>query len=251
MRKHWFWVAAFALCGAITIDAASAQTQKRLALVIGNSSYTNFAPVKTAEKDAADIGAVLNLAGFQVVLAQNLPGSAMKQVIQEFGDLAKDADLVAFYFGGQAIQTGGANYLMPVDASKASRQQAIDTATSLDAVIDRVPKKAAMVVLLDAPRTDPFEKPGDKSKGEFVDASGPRFIHIAFATAPGSPLAPFSGANSAFATAILKHIKTPALPLEELDKAVRRETANLTGGKQIPWSSTSGRENIFFFLPAR
>lgn len=253
MRIFWVWaVAIAALIGAVHVDAASAQPQKRMALVIGMSNYSSFAAVRTAEKDAADIGAILNLAGFEVVVATNLTSAVLKQTIQEFNDHAKGADLVAFYFGGQAIETGGENYLLPVDAPNTSRQETIDSAISVGKFLGGLPGKSAAIVFLDAPRTDPFPKPGEKRNVEAGRGRGPSFVHIAYATAPGRTLTPVDGANSAYATAFLKHIKTPSLPLRSLDNAIRQETMKLTKDRQTPWTSAIGNEvDVIFFAVAR
>ena len=251
MRACWLWAAAIAVL-ATFVQPDTAFAEKRMALVIGNANYTSFAPVKTAEKDAADIGAVLNQAGFEVVVALNLVGEIMKRVIPEFSERLQDADLVVVYFVGQAIEINDTSYLMPIDAPNASRKAAIDSAITLSAIVKSVPARAKMVVFLDAARTDPFTTAEETAKDSVNDLFDQRsLLYVIYSTAPGTGLAPFDGRNSAFATALLRRIRLPFFPLSEIDKAVRVETNILTERRQTPFSRSAGKGDVVFFSAPR
>ena len=110
MRAYWVLAAIMAVA-IFSISSDHALAENRLALVIGNANYKNYSQIKTATQDATDIGAILNKAGFAVILSKDLSGSVMKQTVVEFNNLARDADLVVLYFVGQAIETNGGQRL--------------------------------------------------------------------------------------------------------------------------------------------
>ena len=53
-------------------------------------------------------------------------------------------------------------------------------------------------------------------------------------------------AHSPFTSALLQHIDTPGLKIQDLLTLVRDDVTQSTGGGQIPWS-TSSLERDFFF----
>ncbi|RMG54786.1 MAG: caspase family protein, partial [Bacteroidetes bacterium] len=46
--------------------------------------------------------------------------------------------------------------------------------------------------------------------------------------------------------ALLEHINTPNLTIEEIFKRVRASVVQRSGGKQVPWESTSLTGNFYF-----
>jgi uncharacterized caspase-like protein len=62
---------------------------------------------------------------------------------------------------------------------------------------------------------------------------------IAFATAPGQVALDGSGHNSPFTTALVRHLGTPNLELQQMLTRVRADVVAATGNKQVPWSNSS------------
>ncbi|ETR65171.1 MAG: hypothetical protein OMM_14699, partial [Candidatus Magnetoglobus multicellularis str. Araruama] len=70
---------------------------------------------------------------------------------------------------------------------------------------------------------------------------------IAYATSPGNTASDGTGrSNGLYTSAILKHIQTPNITIEQMFKLVRSTIINWSGDKQVPWESTSLRGNFYF-----
>ena len=105
--------------GGASSSPQASSNAKRHALVIGNSAYSNTAPLANPAKDARLIAAALGNAGFNVRLHIDLPQKKMKRALRDFArDLRRiGPDAVSLvYFAGHGTQVGGRNYLLPVDA---------------------------------------------------------------------------------------------------------------------------------------
>ena len=57
----------FAVAIGLTAGTGAALAEKRVALVVGNSSYTSTAPLRTPVNDAADVASALDRLGFDAV----------------------------------------------------------------------------------------------------------------------------------------------------------------------------------------
>jgi hypothetical protein len=77
-----------ALLAAVSTPPASAEpsSERRVALVIGNSAYRNTPPLPNPRHDAEAVGVELKRLGFDVDLAVDLDRNAMEQALRRFGD---------------------------------------------------------------------------------------------------------------------------------------------------------------------
>jgi hypothetical protein len=73
---------------------------------------------------------------------------------------------------------------------------------------------------------------------------------IAFATQPGNVALDGDGRNSPFASALLKTIEQPGLPISDVMISVRREVLSETGNRQVPWDHSSLTGQFYFVPPA-
>ena len=104
---------------AFTAPAGAAPTERRMALVIGNSAYQTGA-LATAANDAGLIAQTLQAAGFDVVGARDLDEDSLRHAFRDFVENVSKAGpetVVAVYFAGYGLQLAGENYLVPIDAS--------------------------------------------------------------------------------------------------------------------------------------
>ena len=83
--------------GALTRFAVSPAVAdgKRVALVIGNSTYRNVPTLPNPANDAADVAAALNRLGFVVTLVTNASFDQMRRGLISLGRDAADADMAA------------------------------------------------------------------------------------------------------------------------------------------------------------
>lgn len=236
----------------------------RAALVIGNGSYESVAPLANPRNDAAAIASALNRAGYRVYEGSariDLGRDAMQAAVKGFAEQVSRTGGIAFvYYAGHGIQVDGQNYLIPVDAKIGSmadvETQTVDLQRMLDALSD--PDIDMKVIVVDACRDNPFE--GIAGSGERGDVqvasasadSGLRSLSsglsqliappgslVAFATAPGTAALDGEGANSPYAEALVNVIGEPGLRVEDVFISVRNRVSAATGGKQVPWETSS------------
>ena len=132
--------------------ASPVSNEKRVALVIGNSSYARVGFLPNAKKDAEGVAAAFRKIGFQNVrIATNLTREAFIEALRAFEDDAREADWAVVYYAGHGIEMAGVNYLIPTNARLASDRDVPDEAVSLDRVLAAAaPAKKLRVVILDA-----------------------------------------------------------------------------------------------------
>ena len=92
-------------------------TNRKTALVIGNSAYPN-APLRNPKNDAVAMTATLEELGFEVLSYIDISRAEMRKAINEFGIKLTEKDGVGlFYYAGHGLQYQGKNYLVPIDAN--------------------------------------------------------------------------------------------------------------------------------------
>ena len=107
----------FVLTALLVLVCQPALAEKRVALVIGNSTYQNVAPLANPVNDGTVMASTLKDAGFDVVdFRRDLPAAETRRVLRDFADRVRDADIAVVYYAGHGIEVDGANYLIPVDA---------------------------------------------------------------------------------------------------------------------------------------
>src|SRR5262245_48972399 len=74
-------------------EASSAQTEERVALVIGNSAYQHTLPLANPRRDAEALADLLRESGFAVTLKTDLDHKAMLDAVRRFGRKAETADV--------------------------------------------------------------------------------------------------------------------------------------------------------------
>ena len=96
------------------------------------------------------------------------------------------------------------------------------------------------IVILDACRDNPFGRSfRSASRGLAIISDAPRGTFITYSTSPGRVAADGTSRNSPYTESLIKHMRTPGLPIEEVFKEVRKDMGKKTGGQQIPWELSS------------
>ena len=87
-----------------------ALADKRVALVIGNSSYSHAPALDNPVNDVTAVSVMLEAAGFQVVETRsNLDIAAMRRAIREFSVITRDADVAVVFYAGHGLEVDGTN----------------------------------------------------------------------------------------------------------------------------------------------
>jgi len=221
-----------------------ASAEKRVALVIGNSSYQNVARLGNPANDATAITETLKSAGFDLVeTRRDLKTSEMRRALRDFSDKVRDADVAVVYYAGHGIEVDGANYLIPVDAVLERDIDIYDEAFALDRILVTIePAKQLRLVILDACRDNPFAKTMKRTIGSRaigrglakIEPNSPNTL-IAFASKAGSTASDGDSKNSPFTAALVKHIAKPGLDLRKAFGFVRDDVLKNTGNRQEPY----------------
>jgi uncharacterized caspase-like protein len=228
----------------LVLSAGFASAERRVALIIGNSTYKNVQPLANPAKDAAAVGAMFKKAGFEVVESKlDLGNTAMRRAIREFTGTAKNADIAVVYYAGHGIEFDGTNYLIPVDAELASDVDVEDETISLDRVMRMLdPVKRLRLVILDACRENPFAKRMTRTIASRSMGRGLAKIEVtttdtlvAFAAKAGMTAADGTGDHSPFTAALLDTLATPGLDVRIAFGRVRDEVMKSTDNKQEPY----------------
>ena len=123
---------AAAIGGSILAMAATsnfAWAEKRVALIVGNSSYQTVPQLPNPARDANSVAKMFRDAGFDSVDIQlNVGNLEFKRAIRKFETMADQADIAVVYYAGHGLEIGGINYLIPTDARLASDRDADDEA---------------------------------------------------------------------------------------------------------------------------
>jgi Caspase domain len=244
MKPKGFLVGVIALAAALLCGSA-AQAERRVALVIGNSTYRNATSLPNTINDANAVAALFRSVGFEVVASRTDLGVLdFKRAVRDFLITAETADIAVVYYAGHGIEVGGTNYLIPVDAKLARDYDVEDEAVALDRIIWALQSvKRLRLILLDACRDNPFVTKLQRSVGIRAAAKGglakiddvSADTLVAYAAKAGSVSYDGDGANSPFATALLKHIAEPGVDIRIALGRVRDEVLKLTAGRQEPF----------------
>jgi uncharacterized caspase-like protein len=221
-----------------------ALADKRVALVIGNSSYQKVARLSNPANDATAVAAMFKAAGFDAVESKlDLTVSELRKALRDFGNKSREADVAVVYYAGHGIELDGTNYLIPVDATLETDADVLDETVPLDRVLFAVePAKQLRLVILDACRDNPFTKRmkrtiASRAVGRGlakVEPTSPNTM-IAFAAKAGSTASDGDSAHSPFAAALVTHLPKPGLDLRRAFGFVRDEVLKNTGNKQEPY----------------
>jgi uncharacterized caspase-like protein len=225
--------------------------ERRVALVVGNAGYKT-SPLLNPVNDSRDMAKALRGLGFEVIERQNLSREGFSSVIREFGDKLRGASVGLFYFAGHGLQVKGRNFLVPVDADIAREDEVQYRSFDVGEVLDKMDSARTPVnlVVLDACRNNPFARSFKTSQGGLAQMDAPTGTLIAFATAPGSVAQDGEGtANGLYTGALLKHIATPGLAVEQMFKRVRVDVVGGSKNTQVPWESSSLSRDFSFASP--
>jgi uncharacterized caspase-like protein len=241
-------------------SGSPALAEKRVALIIGNSSYDKVARLGNPANDAALMAETLKAAGFDDVdLRRDLKIADMRRALRDFIEKSRDSDVSVVYYAGHGIELDGVNYLIPVDAVLDRDTDIYDEALSLDRVLVAVePAKRLRLVILDACRDSPFTRSMKRTLAARaigrglakVEPTNPNTL-IAFASKAGSTASDGGGENSPFTAALVEHLPKPGLDIRRAFGFVRDDVLKNTGNKQEPYVYGSLGGEDFPLVPAK
>nr|UXE44780.1 hypothetical protein Hi04_10k_c377_00009 [uncultured bacterium] len=231
----------------------AAALERRVALVVGASSYVAVPHLANTLSDATEVATALRHLSFDVDLVTDPDRAALESAVRRLGERASGADAALFFFAGHGVEVAGRNWLLPVSARPKMPRDLPFEALDLGLIFDQLDGAARVsLFFLDACRDSPFRlqltqgSRGAATVGMRAQQAASGSL-IAYATAPGTEAADGTGPHSPFTTALLKYIEKPGLTVQQVLNAVRGEVKAATRGRQVPWES-SALEGDFYFV---
>ncbi|MBF0473129.1 MAG: tetratricopeptide repeat protein [Nitrospirae bacterium] len=226
------------------------QTEKRVALVIGNGDYKNIKTLRNPVNDAKAMAEVLRELNFEVITDVNLFKDEMIKLVRTFGDKIKYGGVGLFYFAGHGVQVNGKNYLIPVNANIDSQEVVETEAVDADYILARMDaaKNRLNIVILDACRDNPFKGFRSVGGGGLAMMNAPRGTFIAYATSPGSVASDGDGQHGLFTQAMINSMNKSGLKIEEMFKEVSGAVQQASNEKQTPWIASNITGDFYFKL---
>ncbi len=231
-----------ALLALLLVAVQPASAEKRLALVIGNSSYSGTAALANPTRDAELVADSLRAGGYAISHYRDLTASEMRAAIDAFiaevGRAGPEA-LSVFFYSGHAARVAGENVLIPVDARRSSAANLRQQALRLNDYLRRIGETQATrnVVVLDASRANSFVANGQDTIGLAridKDLLTKARTYVMFSAGPGRIAVDGEGGASTFSRAFAKHIRVLPRDLQTAFTRARTETASATDNKQVP-----------------
>ena len=241
---------------AVTSGAVS---ERRVALVIGNSTYRAVPRLTNPASDARVVAQALRKIGFSAVIeASDLTREQFLATVQSFAAEADTADWAIVYFAGHGLEIGGVNYLIPVDAKLLTDRDVPFEALPLNTLLSALEgAKKLRLVVLDACRNNPFASQMKMASASRSVGRGLARIEpdagtlVVYAARDGQIAQDGDGANSPFASALIRQITAPGVEIRRLFDLVADDVMELTKNAQQPYTygRLSGRANYFFVHP--
>jgi formylglycine-generating enzyme required for sulfatase activity len=222
----------------LVLSFSSIAAQQKYALIIGNGTYRNLRRLNNPENDANDMKTELQRLGFNVDTIIDGDRVQMEEAIERFRNrLSVSKNSYGFFFyAGHGVQSGGTNYLIPVDADIRSESYLGDRAVSVQSMLNEINQAGneLNIVVLDACRDNPFSWGRGGFRGLQVVNNQPADSIIVYATSAGSTAADGTGRNGVFTSQLLKNLKIPDLDVGELFRLTGGDVARVSGGSQRP-----------------
>jgi uncharacterized caspase-like protein len=228
-----------AVLGAFAV-AGHAANGSRVALVIGNAHYQNAPDLKNPANDATDMCKALARLGYRTLCHTDVRDrEQFASHVEEFVDLLRPDSVGVFFYAGHGVQADGANFLIPTQiVPRAAAQNPLRELYGVEELFDRLREKPTFfkLVILDACRTDLFasasREPAGRSLARSLEAvphasyglapirDAPAGTKVLYATASKGAAYDGEGRNGPLTKHVLRHIGTPALPIDEFFRLV-------------------------------
>lgn len=228
--------------------------ERRKALIIGNSDYSNnFSRIPNAGNDAHAMCEKLKELGFSVTQIDNMKRQEMKAIIASLEDFFADADVALFYYAGHGmvVEEGDVtvNYLIPVDTREEDKPLENIACIPLKTIVEKMDCGEAWrtgklgILIIDACLDNPFQ---DFKKRVHNTVKAPNGMLIAYSTTMGQSASDGNNVlgHSPYTFTLLQMIDKHMELVELFDQVGRTVYTNYN---QMPTMNLGGRVKDFFF----
>lgn len=223
------------------MTSAPADAAKRLALIIGNDTYSFVPKLAKARSDARAMAETMTGLGFETITAFDADRRGMNRAITSFTSRLEPGDTAMVFYAGHGVEIDGENHLLPIDIAAAENGNADFIrfeSIALSDLLRRIQATGARttLVFLDACRDNPFAA---SSLGRSIGGArglaritAPEGTFVVYSAGAGQQaldsLAPDDpNPNSVFTRLLLPKLKRPGLELRQLISELRIEVRDL------------------------
>jgi hypothetical protein len=220
--------------------------RRRLALVIGNDSYSSLPVLSNAVNDSKAMSEALKQANFEVSYYKNLSKRQMEEALNNFSKKLGKDDVGMFYFAGHGIQADSRNFLIPVSENVKKSSDVPFEGVDVDRVMAslRDSRNSLNIVVLDACRNS-LDARGGMTRGLTV-TDAPQGSIVAYATSPGKTASDGDSGNSPFTKNLIRVMQRKGLKIEDVFKEVRVAVSRETNGEQVPQELSQLVSDFYF-----
>src|SRR5262245_37679492 len=230
-----------------------AQTENRIALLIGNRAYdASVGVLKNPHNDIAMVGEALAKQGFEVL--PPIKDARRSAILGGVRDLVRKLNAGSaggigflYYSGhGAAEKDTNINYLIPVDAREPGTTAFWDESVKLDDILKLLDgaRSAAKFIVFDACRNELQLPTKDTTKG-LVPVAEQQGMFIAYASAPGRTASDRGERSGPYAEALAVELGKPGVDHLSLFQNVKEAVYAVTGGAQQPWESNGLLRRVY------
>jgi hypothetical protein len=237
-----------------------ASNETRIALVIGNSNYSNLPKLSNPTNDARSVAETLQKMGYGTQLLLDATEDSIRKQVRKFASESGKAEVAVVYYAGHGAQLNGSNYILPIDIEIPRTDADIQfTGLKIDDLVNSIGSNTK-IVFLDACRDNPvLFKNIVKGRGGSPTGLAPAIasnfdqtkpgggIFIAYATDAGAVADDGKAAHSPFTEALLRYMQKP-ISIDDMFSFVTREVRLVTKNAQRPYKYAS-LENIVCLMP--
>lgn len=213
---------------------ASKFPEKRVALLIGNSNYTNISSLRNPMYDAEALSEALGKLGFDVYEAYDCDYTDMISALNTFAAKAGGYDVAMFYYSGHGLQENGRNYLIPVTANLEFKSELTRCLDAYD-VLERIENSGVetRIVCLDACRDVKTSWTRSAATGLTTMEGNPGTAVIC-STRSGQVALDGDSDNSPFTTAFVNALADRGRGFSDMMSRVVKSTYDITDRRQCP-----------------
>lgn len=217
-------------------------TYRGLAYIIGINEYTQTTKLSNAVFDAISMATELKTLGVYVIEAYDIDFMKFVAKFENFRKQLSEFNVGLFYFAGHGVEFEGKNYLLLSD-SAIDNKTAIEHSTfDLQSIVKDMHDTGCKmnIQIIDACRNNPYGTNRGVATTNLAPVFAPQGTLIAYSTSPGEmAMDGGMGKNSIYTGALLQHLRTKGLQIEDFFKQVRTTVFSLSNGRQTSWEHTS------------
>ncbi len=217
------------------------------AILFGINDY-HECPLQNAVNDASALSEKLGELGFDTECFVNISTEDMDRALRNFKVKLEQSSVGLFFFAGHGIQCKGENFLATTSTNFIDESSCKYTSFALNEVIEifEESKVNTKIIILDACRNNPFITWRSAANEGLAPVYAPKGTIIAFSTSPGQKASDGKNGHGIYTEALLAHISTKNLSIEDMFKRVRNTVSSRTEHRQITWEHTSLMGTFYF-----